>query len=65
MQTDNDLERRLRSILRQTLDHETGPDPAWDESPASRRVAEHDRRRPSRWTVRLLAVAALITIGVG
>ena len=65
MKTDNDLERRLRDVLRQTLDQEMGPDPAWDESPASRRVAEQDRRRPSRWTVRLLAVAALITIGVG
>jgi Tol biopolymer transport system component len=62
---DNDLERRLRSVLRQELDREHGPDPAWDESPAARRVAEQDRRRPSRWTVRILAIAALITIGVG
>ena len=62
---DNDLERRLRSVLRQELDREHGPDPAWDESPAARRVAEREGRRPSRWTVRVLAIAALITIGVG
>ena len=65
MQTDNDLERRLRDILRQELDWGQGPDPTWDESPAARRVTERERRRPSRWTLRLLAVAALITIGVG
>ena len=65
MQTDNDLERRLRDVLRQELDREGGPDPTWDESPAARRVAEPERRRPQRWTIRLLAVAALITIGVG
>lgn len=63
--TDNDLERRVRSVLRQELDREHGPDPAWDESPAARRVAEQERRQPSRWTLRVLAVAALITIGVG
>ena len=62
---DNDLERRLRSVLRQELDREHGPDPAWDESPAARRVTEPDHRRPSRWTLRVLAVAAIITIGVG
>ncbi len=65
MQTDNDLERRLRTVLRQALDHEHGPDPTWDESPAARRVTVPERRRPSRWTLRVLAVAALITIGVG
>ncbi len=67
MQTDSDrdLERRLRSVLRQELDHEHGPDPAWDESPAARRVSEREGRRPSRWTLRVLAIAALITIGVG
>jgi Tol biopolymer transport system component len=65
MKTDNDLERRLRDVLREELDREHGPDPAWDESPAARRVTEQHPRRPSRWTVRLLAVAALITIGVG
>jgi Tol biopolymer transport system component len=67
MQTDNDhdLEQRLRDVLRQELDRDHGPDPAWDESPAARRVAEQARRRPSRWTIRLLAVAALITIGGG
>ncbi|HET9497549.1 MAG TPA: hypothetical protein VFP83_04420, partial [Candidatus Limnocylindria bacterium] len=63
--TDNDLERQLRTVLRQELDREHGPDPAWDESPAARRVAVREGRRPSRWTLRVLAVAALITIGVG
>jgi Tol biopolymer transport system component len=65
MQTDNDLEQRLRDVLREELDRGHGPDPTWDESPAARRVAEPERRRPQRWTIRLLAVAALITIGVG
>lgn len=65
MQTDNDLERRLRDILRQELDREGGPDPTWDDSPAARLVAKREPRRPQRWTIRLLAVAALITIGVG
>ena len=64
MQPDNDHERRLRSILRQALDREDGPDPTWDESPAARQVAKRGRR-PSRWALRLLAVAALITAGVG
>lgn len=59
------LERELRSALRETLDHELGPDPTWDESPAARRVAEPKHRRPQRWTIRLLAIAALISIGVG
>lgn len=65
MQTDTDLERRLRDVLRKELDREGGPDPTWEESPAARRVAQPERRRPQRWTIRLLAVAALITIGVG
>lgn len=65
MKTDNDLERRLRDVLRQELDRENGPDPRWDESPAARRVTEQGGRRPSRWTLRVLAVAALITIGGG
>ena len=61
----HELERELRSALRETLDHELGPDPTWDESPAARRVAEPTHRRSQRWTIRLLAVAALISIGVG
>jgi Tol biopolymer transport system component len=65
MQTDNDLERRLRNVLRQELDAEHGPDPSWDESPGARRVAQQDRRRPRRRTLGILAVAALITIGGG
>ncbi len=38
MQTD-ELERQLRDALRQTLDHELGPDPSWAESPAAQRAA--------------------------
>ena len=55
----NELERELRGALRETLDRELGPDPAWTESPAARRVAELDLRR-RRWPLRVLAVAALI-----
>jgi Tol biopolymer transport system component len=62
---DNDLERLLRDILRQELDRGDGPDPTWRDSPAARRVTEQERRRPSRWTLRVLAVAALITLGGG
>jgi len=58
MKTD-ELERQLRSALRETLDQEAGPDPAWAESPAARRVAALDRNR-RRWPLRLLAVAAVI-----
>src|SRR4029079_4837610 len=58
MKTD-DLERQLRSALRETLDREAGPDPAWAESPAARRVAALDRNR-RRWPLRLLAGAAVI-----
>ncbi len=65
MKTDTELERRLRDVLREELDGEYGPDPAWDESPAARHVAEQERRRPRRRGVGLLAVAALVTIGVG
>jgi Tol biopolymer transport system component len=66
MNTDEKLERQLRSILRETLDRELGPDPAWPESPAARRVAELDRReRRRRWPLRVLAVAALIGAGGG
>jgi Tol biopolymer transport system component len=65
MKTDDELERQLRSILRETLDRELGPDPVWPESPAARRVAELDRRSRRRWPLRVLAVAALIGAGGG
>ena len=58
----DDLERAAAGALRETLDRELGPDPIWDESPAARRVAEPTCRR-SRWTLRVLAVAALISAG--
>ena len=57
MQTDR-LERTLRDALRETLDREVGPDPAWTGSPAARRAAEMERRR--RWPLRALAVAAVV-----
>lgn len=66
MKTDETLERQLRRVLRETLDHELGPEPVWPESPAARRVAELDRRgRRRRWPLRVLAVAALIGAGGG
>ena len=66
MKTDEELERQLRSVLRETLDRGLGPDPVWPESPAARQVAELDRRdRRRRWPVRVLAVAALIGAGSG
>jgi Tol biopolymer transport system component len=60
MKTDSDLDRQLRSILREELDREVGPDPTWAESPAARRVAEQERRARRRWPLRVLAVAALL-----
>src|SRR5688572_23321474 len=57
--TTDELERQLRGTLRETLDREQGPHPAWTESPAARRVAGLDRRG-RRWPLRVLAVAALI-----
>lgn len=66
MKTDPDLERRLRALLRQTLDAELGPDPTWTDAPAARRVAEDDRRKHrARWPLRILGVAALIGAGGG
>jgi Tol biopolymer transport system component len=63
MKTD-ELERQLRGALRETLDRELGPDPAWAESPAAVRVAQLDRSR-RRWPLRVLAIAALIGAGGG
>jgi Tol biopolymer transport system component len=60
--TTDELERQLRSALRETLDHELGPHLAWAASPAAQRAAELDRRR-RRWPLRVLAVAALIGAG--
>jgi Tol biopolymer transport system component len=62
MKPDNDLERQLRDLLRQTLDREIGPDPTWDESPAAQRVAKGGRRARVRWPLRILAVAAVIGV---
>ena len=62
MTTDQSLEQQVRSLLRDTLDRESGPDPIWTESPAARRVAEQERERGARrrWPLRLLAIAAVI-----
>lgn len=62
MQTES-LERTLRDALRETLDRELGPDPAWTGSPAARRVAALERRR--RWPLRELAVAAVLSAAGG
>ena len=63
--TDHDFEQQVRANLREALDRELGPDPAWAESPAARRVADVARRRRRRWPLRALAVAALIGAGGG
>ena len=60
MKTDSDLDKQVRSLLREGLNHEVGPDPTWAESPGARRVAEQGRRSRYRWPLRILAVAALI-----
>ena len=60
MKTNSDLDRQVRRLLREGLNHEVGPDPTWAESPAARRVAEWERRPRYRWPLRILAVAALI-----
>ena len=53
------IEPRLRGVLRETLDPEHGPHPVWAGSPASRRVAEHQR---SRWPLRAIAAAAAVLV---
>jgi Tol biopolymer transport system component len=63
MKTQDELDRQLATMLRESLDRELGPDPTWAESPAAVRVAQLDRRR--RWPLRVLAVAALIGVGGG
>ena len=63
MVLDDDFERHLRGVLRQTLDRESGPHPVWAEAPAARRIRE--ARRDRRWPLRLLAVAAILVIGGG
>ena len=65
MKTDSNLDRQLRSILREELDREIGPDRTWAESPAAKRVTELNRRVRRRWPLRLLAAAALIGAGSG
>jgi Tol biopolymer transport system component len=57
--TTDELERQLRVALRETFDREQGPNPTWADSPAARRTAEFDRNR-RRWSLRLLAVAAVL-----
>ena len=53
------LEPRLRDALRETLEPEHGPHPEWADSPAARRVAEHQR---SRWPLRAFAAAAAVLV---
>ncbi len=66
MATERDFDRHLRSMLREVLDHESGPHPVWDESPAARRITElQNRRAHTRWSIRLLAVAALLIVSGG
>ena len=64
MRTESDFDRQLRSVLRDGLDREWGPDRVWEESPAARRVDElRARGRRGPWPIRVLAVAALLTVG--
>ena len=66
MRSEHDLDRQLRSVLREVLDHEWGPDPVWAESPAARRISEGEGlRRRLRWPLRTLGVAALLVVGGG
>ena len=60
MTTDQETDQQVRSLLRDTLDREWGPDPVWADSPAARRVEERERGASRRWPLRLLAVAAVI-----
>jgi hypothetical protein len=60
------FEARLRSVVRGALDNETGPHPAWADSPAARRVAEQGSGRIRRLQpggLRLLAFAAVLAVG--
>ncbi len=66
MKTDYDLERQVRTILREALDRESGPNPTWDEAPAARRISEIERQgRRLRWPLRALGVAAVLAVGGG
>lgn len=64
MSADTDFEARLRTDLHAALDQAVGPHPDWATSPAASRVTadRSDARRPWR-ALRLLAVAALLTVG--
>jgi hypothetical protein len=55
------LEPTLRNLLRESLDVEQGPHPAWAGSPAARRVAERQRRR---WPATAVAAAAVLVVAI-
>lgn len=64
MPNDQGFDRRLQTLLREVLDRESGPDPLWAGSPASRLVEELDERRwPGRWPIRILGLAAVLLVG--
>jgi Tol biopolymer transport system component len=65
MSDHDELERRVRSLLRETLDTELGPDPTWADSPAARRVAEAERQARRRRPLRVLGIAALVGLAGG
>jgi hypothetical protein len=60
---DPTFETRLRSRLRNVLDSQSGPHPVWTDAPAARRTS--DRQHRGRWSIRVLAVAAVLAIGGG
>ena len=65
MSNHDDLERRLRDLLREALDAELGPDPTWVDSSAARRVAEAEQQARRRRPLRVLGIAALIGLAGG
>jgi hypothetical protein len=63
MTAGHDFERRLSADFHRELDAVIGPHPTWADSPAAARIAAS--RGGSRWSVRLLAVAAVIAVAGG
>jgi dipeptidyl aminopeptidase/acylaminoacyl peptidase len=53
------LQRTLQDVLRETLDAEHGPDPAWADAPAARRVTEPQR---NLWPLRAFSAAAAVLV---
>jgi hypothetical protein len=63
MSADNEFEGRFRAQLKSALGRVDGPHPSWESAPAATIVAGDPVRRSRRAPWRLLAVAAVLTIG--